>query len=484
MCKILYLLLYFTTYYNTVDAKPQNKRKDVFINVVVPMSEPYDTLTLYLYKNVLSERTNDYLDHNTFRAVRDEYGIFHFRVPNINNVDYIVLGKYQNFLGNRTFIPILNYYPIYPEDSIALKLEWDSTYHANDHLIPVIINYQKKMMPNIVRFPYLSYFTQYRLKFSGIGAEKYQCRYQINRANIHDVDKQTIDSLIGAFKTILDSLSWGLLKADVIGQYEESLSYYHVEKKNSPQKKAANAYFENVTSNPEIPQKAKLLSLFYPEALIQRACVKYSRHSYDSVISYLANNYKGEIRDKLLTIYSMQNRLPDSALLVALNIVQAPYCNRILKDFITNQMIGTKAYNFCLPDRTGKMVRLSDFQGKVVLLDFWFTGCHVCSMVYQDALSYIEDMYKGNDEIVFISISIDRNEAKWLKSLQRNLYTSLDAVNLYTGGHGNNHPVIEKYSVNGYPAIYLIDKHGKIKARNVSQKTRIIQLIEKELRLE
>ena len=44
---------------------------------------------------------------------------------------------------------------------------------------------------------------------------------------------------------------------------------------------------------------------------------------------------------------------------------------------------GKYAYNFNLPDTLSKRVQLSEFKGKVVFIDFWYTGCTNCVEFYK-----------------------------------------------------------------------------------------------------
>lgn len=124
------------------------------------------------------------------------------------------------------------------------------------------------------------------------------------------------------------------------------------------------------------------------------------------------------------------------------------------------------AYDFKLKDDKGKYVRLSDFKGKVVVMDFWFTGCINCMNFYRTSLSTAEQRYKGNTEVVFVSICIDTDQAMWQASIAKERYTSKAAVNLYTGGQGAQHLVIKTYQVESYPQLLVIDKNGKIISRS------------------
>ena len=124
------------------------------------------------------------------------------------------------------------------------------------------------------------------------------------------------------------------------------------------------------------------------------------------------------------------------------------------------------AYDFTLQDEQGKIVKLSDFKGKVIVMDFWFTGCINCMNFYHISLSDAEQHFAHNPSVVFVSICIDKDKTVWLKSLERGRYVSKESVNLYTEGLGDQHPVIKQYQVITYPQPIIIGKKGAVRSRS------------------
>src|SRR4030066_616957 len=68
---------------------------------------------------------------------------------------------------------------------------------------------------------------------------------------------------------------------------------------------------------------------------------------------------------------------------------------------------GAKAPDFVLPDLSGKMVKLSDYRGKVVFLNFWATWCKPC----EEEMPSMQALYDGlkgqNFEIVAVSVDTE-----------------------------------------------------------------------------
>jgi len=126
---------------------------------------------------------------------------------------------------------------------------------------------------------------------------------------------------------------------------------------------------------------------------------------------------------------------------------------------------GHPAPNFILPDNKGHNVSLSDFKGKFVFIDFWFTGCGPCK-VDIPYLKQILDDYKDRN-IVFISISVDKKKSDWEKMLiegyiEDNKQVLFEEKTNWIHLHDPQiREVAKNYLVSGYPTYTLIDPDGK-----------------------
>ena len=130
---------------------------------------------------------------------------------------------------------------------------------------------------------------------------------------------------------------------------------------------------------------------------------------------------------------------------------------KIYDQFISDTAyVGKSAYNFTLPDSTGRMISMKDFKGKVVFIDVWATWCGPCREQFP-FLKIVEEEYKDNSDVVFLGISIDRGKdrQKWLNAMKKE---NLHGVQLFddTGKF-----FAKKYEINAIPRFLLISKEGK-----------------------
>jgi glutathione peroxidase-family protein len=123
---------------------------------------------------------------------------------------------------------------------------------------------------------------------------------------------------------------------------------------------------------------------------------------------------------------------------------------------------GTVAFNFSLPDTKGKIIKLSDLKGQVVLIDLWFTGCPGCLNYSKRLETQVYPLFDNNPDIAFVSISGDRYQGIWLQSVKEGKFTRRENINLYTAGMGFTHPFTKYYNFWGGPFSLLIDRNGKI----------------------
>ena len=111
------------------------------------------------------------------------------------------------------------------------------------------------------------------------------------------------------------------------------------------------------------------------------------------------------------------------------------------------------APDFTLNDLDGKTIKLSDYKGKVVILDFWATWCGPCRRGIPEFIE-LQSEY-GEDKLVILGISVDQGD--------------LSVVPKFAESYGINYPVLyanqdiqRKYGpIRSIPTAFIIDKDGK-----------------------
>lgn len=136
-----------------------------------------------------------------------------------------------------------------------------------------------------------------------------------------------------------------------------------------------------------------------------------------------------------------------------------------------NALVGHEAPGFSLQNLDGKIVNLSEFKGKVVILDFWATWCGPCRMEIP-AFIQLQKKY-GKRGFTFVGVSLDRKGPAVVRE-----YVKKTGMN-YPQLMGSN-DVIENYgNFNGIPTTFIIDRKGVI--RNVFQGYHPEEVFEREI---
>ncbi|MBQ0021170.1 MAG: TlpA family protein disulfide reductase [Bacteroidales bacterium] len=115
---------------------------------------------------------------------------------------------------------------------------------------------------------------------------------------------------------------------------------------------------------------------------------------------------------------------------------------------------GRPSPEFNFPDINGKNVSLADLRGKYVYIDCWATWCVPCRGELPH-LQKLEETFKGMN-IAFVSISCDRDKAKWEKMVKDQ---NMGGIQLW--GNETNE-FMEKYRVQSIPRFIFIGPDGRI----------------------
>lgn len=118
-----------------------------------------------------------------------------------------------------------------------------------------------------------------------------------------------------------------------------------------------------------------------------------------------------------------------------------------------------KASNFTLKSTDGKEIKLSDYKGKIVILDFWATWCGPCRRGIPDLIS-IQKEFKN--DVVVIGISLDAESTKDdIKPFMKEMGINYPIV------YGDDKVVTDFGGIEAIPTSFVIDRQGNIVDQHV-----------------
>lgn len=123
--------------------------------------------------------------------------------------------------------------------------------------------------------------------------------------------------------------------------------------------------------------------------------------------------------------------------------------------------VGTQAPDIIMNDPSGKTLKLSDLKGKIVLIDFWASWCKPCRAENPNVVR-VYNTYKSKGFEIF-GVSLDKEKGAWEAAIQQDKLTWNHVSDL---GFWNS-PVVKTYNISGIPFTVLLDKEGKIIAKNL-----------------
>lgn len=139
---------------------------------------------------------------------------------------------------------------------------------------------------------------------------------------------------------------------------------------------------------------------------------------------------------------------------------------------------GIKAPDFTLADLNGNWVSLSDFKGKVVMLNFWGTWCGPCRKEIPDFIKMMDSHQKEGLEIVGITLTsgtpdkIQTFSDKW--GINYTLLTDIEGneTQMVTSQFGK----VTGRPITGIPTTFIIDREGYIRKTYVGPRTESVFL--------
>jgi peroxiredoxin len=120
------------------------------------------------------------------------------------------------------------------------------------------------------------------------------------------------------------------------------------------------------------------------------------------------------------------------------------------------------APDFTLPDADGKQIKLSQYRGKTVILNFWTTTCQPC-LEEMPSLADLAKVLAKRDDVVVLTVSTDLTKDVALSALQTLLHEPKVPFTVLFDPEST--VVHDKFGTELFPETWVIDPKGVIRAR-------------------
>jgi len=192
---------------------------------------------------------------------------------------------------------------------------------------------------------------------------------------------------------------------------------------------------------------------FKKEELLYMDLIK--SHPRSIISAYILNIYKTTWgRDKTLELFRL---LDESA-------QNTPY-GAPIKEYIqltSNIEVGDSFVDLELNDLNGDPIKLSSFKGNYILLDFWASYCGPCRAEHPRLLE-LYNKYKEKGFEIY-AVCLDDNKESWQQTVKQDKISWITVSELKQSTESKSAMI---YGITALPQNYLIDKQGKIIAKNI-----------------
>ncbi len=143
-------------------------------------------------------------------------------------------------------------------------------------------------------------------------------------------------------------------------------------------------------------------------------------------------------------------------------------------DEMLNLVVGKPAPEIVGADVDGKPLKLSDYQGKVVVLVFWGSWCGPCMAEVPRERDLVERLKGQPFALLGVDCEADKDNARGVMARERMTWP-----NWFDGDAGTG-PIAKRYHVRSYPSVFVLDARGIIRGLDASNE-RLEQTVDKLL---
>lgn len=125
--------------------------------------------------------------------------------------------------------------------------------------------------------------------------------------------------------------------------------------------------------------------------------------------------------------------------------------------------IGKKAPGFVAQNPEGKMVSLKESLGKVTIIDFWASWCAPCRKENPNFVAIYNEFHPKGLNFIGVALEQKGQRDKWIEAIKKDNLNWIHVSNLQYW----DDPIAKKYSIDGLPSTFILDKDGIIVAKNL-----------------